>query len=116
MILNFLQGEAVTTFVGHTQCVSSVVWPEHDVIYSSSWDHSVRRWDVETGKESLNLVCLLSLLFFLIYLDNQTRRCCKISAFKLFPLKLRAGMFLSNCSSVEKLSTRLMLAVKVLHL
>lgn len=70
MILSFLQGEAVTTFVGHTQCVSSVVWPEHDVIYSSSWDHSVRRWDVETGKESLNLVCLLSLLFFLIYLDT----------------------------------------------
>ncbi|EOA20689.1 hypothetical protein CARUB_v10001003mg [Capsella rubella] len=51
------EGEAVTTLVGHTQCVSSVVWPEHDVIYSSSWDHSVRRWDVETGKDSLNLYC-----------------------------------------------------------
>jgi len=57
----------VTSLVGHTQCVSSVVWPEHDVIYSSSWDHSVRRWDVETGKDSLNLVCLLSLLFFRKY-------------------------------------------------
>ncbi|KAG7550755.1 WD40 repeat [Arabidopsis thaliana x Arabidopsis arenosa] len=51
------EGEAVTSLVGHTQCVSSVVWPEHDVIYSSSWDHSVRRWDVETGKDSLNLFC-----------------------------------------------------------
>ncbi|XP_010492399.1 PREDICTED: ribosome biogenesis protein WDR12 homolog [Camelina sativa] len=51
------EGEAVTTLVGHTQCVSSVVWPEHDVIYSASWDHSVRRWDVETGKDSLNLFC-----------------------------------------------------------
>ncbi|KAJ4908346.1 Transducin/WD40 repeat-like superfamily protein [Raphanus sativus] len=50
-----LEGEAETTLVGHTQCVSSVVWPEHDVIYSCSWDHSVRRWDVETGKDSLNL-------------------------------------------------------------
>ncbi|CAN7005564.1 unnamed protein product [Brassica rapa subsp. trilocularis] len=50
-----LEGEAETTFVGHTQCVSSVVWPEHDVVYSCSWDHSVRRWDVETGKDSLNL-------------------------------------------------------------
>ncbi|CAN8256196.1 unnamed protein product [Cochlearia groenlandica] len=49
--------EALTTFVGHTQCVSSVVWPEHDVIYSSSWDHSIKRWDVETGKDSLNLFC-----------------------------------------------------------
>ncbi|CAL9230395.1 unnamed protein product [Arabidopsis halleri] len=51
------EGEAVTSLVGHTQCVSSVVWPEYDVIYSSSWDHSVRRWDVETGKDSLNLFC-----------------------------------------------------------
>ncbi|ESQ41531.1 hypothetical protein EUTSA_v10013619mg [Eutrema salsugineum] len=51
------EGEAETTFVGHTQCVSSVVWPEHDVIYSASWDHSVRRWDVPTGKDSLNLFC-----------------------------------------------------------
>ena len=52
-----LQGEAVTTFIGHTQCVSSVVWPEEDVIYSCSWDHSVRRWDVPTGKDTLNLYC-----------------------------------------------------------
>uniref|UniRef100_A0A1J3FEM6 Ribosome biogenesis protein WDR12 homolog n=1 Tax=Noccaea caerulescens TaxID=107243 RepID=A0A1J3FEM6_NOCCA len=51
------EAEAESTFVGHTQCVSSVVWPETDVIYSSSWDHSVRRWDVDTGKETLNLFC-----------------------------------------------------------
>ncbi|CAH2072674.1 unnamed protein product [Thlaspi arvense] len=51
------EGEAQTTFVGHTQCVSSVVWPEDDVIYSASWDHSVRRWDVPTGKDTLNLFC-----------------------------------------------------------
>ncbi|XP_010549998.1 PREDICTED: ribosome biogenesis protein WDR12 homolog [Tarenaya hassleriana] len=51
------EGEALTTFVGHTQCVSSVVWPEHETIYSASWDHSVRRWDIETGKDSLNLFC-----------------------------------------------------------
>ena len=70
-ILNYLQGEAETTFVGHTQCVSSVVWPEHDVIYSCSWDHSIRRWDVPTGKESMNLVCLLSLLC----VTQQTRLC-----------------------------------------
>lgn len=55
---NFLchQGEAVSTIVGHTQCVSSVIWPQHETIYSASWDHSVRRWDVETGKDSWNLV------------------------------------------------------------
>ncbi|PSR87723.1 Ribosome biogenesis protein [Actinidia chinensis var. chinensis] len=51
------QGEAVSTLVGHTQCVSSVVWPENESVYSASWDHSIRRWDVETGKDSLNMFC-----------------------------------------------------------
>nr|GEX15912.1 ribosome biogenesis protein WDR12 homolog [Tanacetum cinerariifolium] len=50
-------GEAVSTLVGHTQSVSSVVWPEHGTIYSASWDHSIRRWDVETGKDTLNMYC-----------------------------------------------------------
>ena len=26
---------------GHAQCVSGVVWPDQDSIYSGSWDHSV---------------------------------------------------------------------------
>ncbi|CAI9766784.1 unnamed protein product [Fraxinus pennsylvanica] len=49
--------EAVSSLVGHTQCVSSVIWPQHETIYSASWDHSIRRWDVETGKDSLNMFC-----------------------------------------------------------
>ncbi|KAH7554485.1 hypothetical protein JRO89_XS12G0224000 [Xanthoceras sorbifolium] len=52
-----LEGEAVSTLVGHTQCVSSVVWPQHETIYSASWDHSVRRWDVETGKDVSDIFC-----------------------------------------------------------
>ncbi|KAL6526494.1 hypothetical protein OROGR_015584 [Orobanche gracilis] len=51
------EGEAVTTFVGHTQCASSVVWPERGTVYSASWDHSIRRWDVETRKNSLSMYC-----------------------------------------------------------
>ncbi|GFP90405.1 ribosome biogenesis protein wdr12 homolog [Phtheirospermum japonicum] len=50
-------GEALTTLVGHTQCVSSVAWPECRTIYSASWDHSIKRWDVETGKDSLSIFC-----------------------------------------------------------
>ncbi|KAL9275560.1 Ribosome biogenesis protein WDR12-like protein [Drosera capensis] len=52
-----VEGEAVSTLVGHTQGVTSVAWPENDSIYSASWDHSVRRWDVETGSDSWKLFC-----------------------------------------------------------
>ncbi|MQL73330.1 hypothetical protein Taro_005671 [Colocasia esculenta] len=50
-----LEGGAISTFNGHTQCVSSVVWAERQTIYSASWDHSVRRWDVSTGENSWNM-------------------------------------------------------------
>ncbi|KAM3700389.1 hypothetical protein ACB098_05G092100 [Castanea mollissima] len=52
-----LEGEAVSTLVGHTQCVSSVVWPQQETIYSASWDHSIRLWDAETGKNSSDIFC-----------------------------------------------------------
>ncbi|GMH21763.1 hypothetical protein Nepgr_023605 [Nepenthes gracilis] len=50
-----MEGEAVSTLVGHSQCVSSVVWPQPETIYSASWDHSIRRWDIETGRDSWNM-------------------------------------------------------------
>ncbi|XP_037493015.1 ribosome biogenesis protein WDR12 homolog [Jatropha curcas] len=52
-----LERESFSTLVGHTQCVSAVVWPERETIYSASWDHSIRRWDVETGKDSSKIFC-----------------------------------------------------------
>ncbi|CAI8594260.1 unnamed protein product [Vicia faba] len=52
-----LEGEAFTTLVGHTQCVSSVIWPQRESIYSASWDHSIRKWDVETGKNLSDIYC-----------------------------------------------------------
>ncbi|KAF7822417.1 ribosome biogenesis protein WDR12-like protein [Senna tora] len=52
-----LEGEAVSTLVGHTQNVSAVAWPLRDTIYSASWDHSVRKWDVETGKDLSDIFC-----------------------------------------------------------
>ncbi|CAD7705423.1 unnamed protein product [Ostreobium quekettii] len=41
--------EPLARFTGHTQTVSSVAWPSEDTIVTAGWDHSVRRWDAETG-------------------------------------------------------------------
>lgn len=46
----------MSTLNGHTQCVSSVVWTERQTLYSASWDHSVRRWDISTGENTWNMV------------------------------------------------------------
>ena len=54
--LLWIQGEAVSTITGHKGAVSSVIWPQNERIYSASWDHSIRIWDAETGKESWNMV------------------------------------------------------------
>ena len=56
-----IQGLATSTFLGHTQCVTAVTWPGQQTIYSASWDHSVRQWDVQTVKETWNMVCTVSL-------------------------------------------------------
>ena len=36
---------------GHTQCVSSLCWPSPHCLLTGSWDHSVRRWEVEVVSE-----------------------------------------------------------------
>lgn len=51
-----LEGESVSTLSGHTQSVSGVVWPELQTLYSCSWDHSIRIWDVQTGQDSWSMV------------------------------------------------------------
>ncbi|XP_044961773.1 uncharacterized protein LOC123412876 [Hordeum vulgare subsp. vulgare] len=55
-----LQGSTSSTLLGHTQCVSSVAWPEQRTIYSVSWDQSVRQWDAQTGRETWNMDVLQS--------------------------------------------------------
>lgn len=62
-IIVVIQGSATSTLLGHTQGVTAVTWPERKTIYSASWDHSVRQWDVQTVKETWNMVWTLSLYF-----------------------------------------------------
>lgn len=40
--------EPTASLPGHVHCVAAVAWPQADVVYSGGWDHSVRRYDVET--------------------------------------------------------------------
>lgn len=51
-----LEVGAITTLEGHTQCVSAVSWGERDSIVSTSWDQSIRSWDVETNINTETLV------------------------------------------------------------
>ncbi|PNH01193.1 Ribosome biogenesis protein WDR12 [Tetrabaena socialis] len=41
--------ECSTELNGHLHCVSAVCWAAEEALFSSGWDHSVRRWDVEAG-------------------------------------------------------------------
>ncbi|QDZ22179.1 WDR12-like ribosome biogenesis protein [Chloropicon primus] len=46
-----------TTFLeGHKQCISSVCWPEENLICSASWDCTVKCFDVSKGKMVSNLI------------------------------------------------------------
>jgi len=40
---------SLRTLKEHTLCVSSITWPTPYNIFSGSWDHTLRQWDVETG-------------------------------------------------------------------
>jgi WD40 repeat protein len=45
-----LQLEPVARLSGHTDVVSSVVWPTAALAYSTSWDGAIREWDIEAER------------------------------------------------------------------
>jgi len=41
----------IKRLLGHSQCVSCAFWLDKNSVMSSSWDHSIKLWDVENGKD-----------------------------------------------------------------
>jgi len=42
--------EPLRTLTGHRGAVSGAAWTAERRLYTSSWDGTVRQWDVETGR------------------------------------------------------------------
>ncbi len=57
IVCSFPEGKDLTTLHGHTADVLSVAWhPDGSRIVSSSYDGTIRLWDVETGHELMTLL------------------------------------------------------------
>ncbi|KNC84511.1 hypothetical protein SARC_03285 [Sphaeroforma arctica JP610] len=48
--------EASLVLEGHTNGVTSVVYGPQNTVYSASWDHSIRQWDINSGRVVHTLV------------------------------------------------------------
>lgn len=47
--------EPAMRLAGHTGCVSAVCWQGTENLFSASWDHTLRRWDPDTGVNTQTL-------------------------------------------------------------
>ena len=52
------------TLGGHKEAVSAVVWLDDTNVCSSSWDHTLRLWDMSRAEQTQILVCNASDVLF----------------------------------------------------
>jgi len=57
-----LPRKSLTFLTAHTENVSGVSWIDSDTLVSSSWDHSVKIWDVNTEKVTTDMRAALAIL------------------------------------------------------
>jgi ribosome biogenesis protein YTM1 len=43
--------ECSAALQGHSNAVSGLAWAAGGTLYSSSWDHSLKKWDVSQGEQ-----------------------------------------------------------------
>ena len=48
------------TLSGHKEGISAAQWVSTNEVYTASWDHTIKMWDIEQATEKS---CIVSLLF-----------------------------------------------------
>ncbi len=51
--------ECESVFEQHTDSVTSVVFADSQSFYSGGFDHTVRKWDIESGNNTRTMVSLI---------------------------------------------------------
>ena len=78
------EASPITSLSGHGGCVSALCWPTSTLLYSGSWDGTVREWQVEVGTPSATLagqaavLCLDVSLGSSLIASGHTDHCLRI--------------------------------------
>jgi ribosome biogenesis protein YTM1 len=67
-ILQFNGSTTTEVARAHSQAVSGLEQPSEDIVYSASWDHSVKKWDASTG---LSVATLVNIIDFFKLINNS---------------------------------------------
>ena len=51
----------IMTLSGHKEGISSSLWVDTNEVFTTSWDHTIKAWDIEQAAEKS---CIVSLTYF----------------------------------------------------